>query len=61
VGEGPVDEEIRIAADGGSEVGVVGFRQAEVAETFWGVDGPFQGPKKTDLEGVAIRTTRKKF
>jgi len=42
-------------------VGVVGFGQTEMSETFGRVDGPFQGAKKTDLEGVAIRTTGKKF
>jgi len=61
VGQSTVDEEIGITADGGGEVGVVGFCQAEVAEAFGRVDGPFEGAKKTDLEGVAIRTTRKKF
>jgi hypothetical protein len=61
VGKSAVDEEIGVPADGGGEVGVVGFGQAEMAETFGGVDGPFEGAKKTDLEGVAIWTTRKKF
>jgi len=61
VGEGTMDEEIGIAADGGGEVGIVGFRQTEMSETFGRVDGPFEGAKKTDLEGVAIRTTGKKF
>jgi len=61
VGEGTVDEEIGITADGGGEVGVVGFGQAEMSETFGRVDGPFEGAKKTDLEGVAIWTTWKKF
>jgi hypothetical protein len=56
-----VDEEIGITADGGGKVGVVGFCQAEVAEAFGRVDGPFEGAKKADLEGVAIRATRKKF
>jgi hypothetical protein len=32
-----------------------------MSETFGRVDGPFQGAKKTDLEGVAIWTTWKKF
>jgi hypothetical protein len=61
VGEGTVDEEIGITADGRGKVGVVGFGQAEVAETFWGVDGTFEGAKKTDLKGVAIGTTGKKL
>ena len=61
LGESTVDEEIGITANGGGEVGVVGFSQAEVAETFGRVDGPFEGAKKTDLEGVAIRATGKKF
>ena len=61
VGQGTVDEKIGISADRRGEVGVVGFCQAEVAETFGRVDGPFEGAKKTDLEGVAIRTTWKKF
>jgi hypothetical protein len=61
VGQSTVDEEIGITADGGGEVGVVGFGQAEMSETFGRVDGPFEGAKKTDLEGVAIRTTWKKF
>ena len=56
-----MDEEIRIASDRGGKVGVVGFCQTEMAETFGRVDGPFEGAKKTDLEGVAIRTTGKKF
>ena len=61
VGQGAMDEEIGITADGGGEVGVVGFGQAEVAETFGRVDGPFEGAKKTDLKGVAIGTTGKNF
>jgi hypothetical protein len=61
VGEGTVDEEIGITADGRGKVGVVGFGQAEVAETFGRVDGPFEGAKKTDLKGVAIGTTWKNF
>jgi hypothetical protein len=32
-----------------------------MSETFGRVDGPFEGSKKADLEGVAIRATRKKF
>ena len=56
-----MDEEIGITADGGGEVGVVGFGQAEMSETFGRVDGPFEGAKKTDLKGVAIGTTWKKF
>ena len=56
-----MDEEIRIAADGGGEVGIEGFCQTEVAQTFGRVDGSFEGAKKSDLEGVAIRTTWKKF
>ena len=42
-------------------MGVVGFGQAEVAKAFGGVDGPFEGAKKTDLEGVAIGPTGKKL
>ena len=61
VGKSAVDEEIGVTTDGGGEVGVVGFRQTEVAETFGRVDGPFQGAKKTDFKGVAIWTTWKKF
>ena len=61
VGQGTMDEEIGITADGGGEVGVVGFGQAEMSETFGRVDGPFEGAKKTDLKGVAIGTTGKKF
>ena len=61
VGKSTVDEEIGITADGGGEVGVVGFGQAEMSETFGRVDGPFEGAKKTDLKGVAIGTTGKKF
>lgn len=61
MGEGTMDEEIGVPADGGGKVGVVGFCQTEVAETFWGVDGTFEGAKKTDLEGVAIGTTGKKL
>ena len=56
-----VDEEIGITPDWGGEVGIVGFCQTEMAETFWGVDGPFEGAKKTDFQGVAIRATGKKF
>jgi hypothetical protein len=61
VGQSTVDEEICVAADGGGEVGVVGFGQTEMSETFGRVDGPFEGAKKTDLECVAIWTTWKKF
>ena len=61
VGQSTVDEEIGVTADGGGEVGVVGFGQTEMSETFGRVDGPFEGSKKADLEGVAIRATRKKF
>jgi len=61
VGQSTVDEEICITADGGGEVGVVGFCQAEMTETFRRVDGPFERAKKTNLEGVAIRTTWKEF
>ena len=61
VGQGTMDKEIGITANGGGKVGVVGFGQAEVAETFGRVDGPFEGAKKTDLKGVAIGTTGKKF
>ena len=61
MGQGTMNEEIGIATDGRGEVGVVGFRQAEVAETFGRVDGPFEGTKEADLEGVAIRSTWKKF
>jgi len=56
-----VDEEIGITADGGGKVGVVGFGQTEVAETFGRVDGPFEGAKKTDLEDIAIWAAGKKF
>ena len=49
VGKSTVDEEIGITADGGGKVGVVGFGQAEMSETFGRVDGPFEGAKKTDL------------
>jgi hypothetical protein len=61
VGQSAVDEEICVPADGRGEVGVVGFGQAEMSQTFGRVDGPFQGAKKTDLEGIAIWATRKKF
>jgi hypothetical protein len=61
VGESTVDEEIGITADGGGKVGVVGFGQTEMSETFGRVNGPFQGAKKTDLKGVAIGTTWKNF
>jgi hypothetical protein len=61
VGQSAVYKEICVPADGGGKVGIVGFRQTEVAQTFGRVDGPFQGAKKTDLEGVAIGTTGKKF
>jgi hypothetical protein len=61
VGEGAMDEEIGITADGGGKVGIVRFCQTEVAETFGGVDGTFEGAKKTDLKGVAIGTTGKKL
>lgn len=61
VGEGAMDEEIGITADGRGKVGVVGFCQTEMAETFGRVDGTFEGAKKTDLKGVAIGTTWKKF
>jgi len=61
VGQSTVDEEIGITADGGGEVGVVGFGQTEMSETFGRVDSPFEGSKKTDLKGIAIRTTWKKF
>jgi hypothetical protein len=61
VSERPMNEKIGVTADGGGEVGVVGFGQAKVAETFGRVDGPFEGAKKTDLEGVAIGPTGKKL
>jgi hypothetical protein len=61
VGKGTMDEEICVTTDGRGKVGVVGFGQTEVAETFGRVDGPFEGAKKTDLEGVAIGTTGKKL
>ena len=61
MGEGTVDKEICVPADGRGKVGVVGFGQAEMSETFGRVDGPFEGAKKTDLKGVAIGTTGKKF
>jgi hypothetical protein len=61
VGQSAVDEEIGVPADGGGKVGVVGFGQAEMSETFGRVDGPFEGAKKTDLEGISIRATGKKF
>jgi hypothetical protein len=32
-----------------------------MSETFGRVDGSFEGAKKTDLKGVAIWTTGKKF
>jgi hypothetical protein len=56
-----MNEEIGVTTDGGGKVGVVGFGQTEVAETFGRVDGPFEGAKKTDLEGISIRATGKKF
>ena len=56
-----MDEEICVTTDGRGKVGVVGFCQTEVAETFGRVDGTFEGAKKTDLEGVAIGTTGKKL
>ena len=61
MGQSTVDEEISITADGGGKVGVVGFGQTEMSETFGRVDGPFEGAKKTDLKGVAIGTTGKNF
>lgn len=61
MGEGTMNEEIGITADGGGKVGIVRFGQTEVAETFGRVDGPFEGAKKTDLKGVAIGTTGKKL
>ena len=61
VGQSAMDEEIGITADGGGKVGVVGFGQAEMSETFGRVDGPFEGAKKADLKGVAIGTTGKNF
>ncbi len=59
--EGAVDEKIGVAANGGGEVGVVGFGQAEVAEAFWGVDGAFERAKEADLEGVAVGSAGKNF
>ena len=61
VSQGTMHEKIGVTTDGGGEVGVVGFGQAEVAEAFGGVDGPFEGAKKTDLQGVAIGPTGEKF
>ena len=61
VGKGTMDEEICVPTDGRGKVGVVGFGQTEVAETFGRVDGTFEGAKKTDLKGVAIGTTGKNF
>ncbi len=56
-----MDEKISVAANGGGEVGVVGFGQAEVAEAFWGVDGAFERAKEADLEGVAVGSAGKNF
>ena len=56
-----MDEKISVAANGGGEVGVVGFGQAEVAEAFWGVDGAFERAEEADLEGVAVGSTGKNF
>ena len=61
VGKGTMDEEICVPTDGRGKVGVVGFCQTKVAETFGRVDGTFEGAKKTDLKGVAIGTTWKNF
>jgi hypothetical protein len=49
VGEGAMDEKVGVSADGGGEVGVVGFGQAEVAETFGRIDGPLEGAEEADF------------
>jgi len=59
--EGAVDEKIGVATNGRGEVGVVGFGQAEVAETFWGVDSAFERAEEADFEGVAVGSTGKNF
>ena len=61
VGEGAVDEQIRVAADGRGEVGVVGLGEAVVAETFRRVDGALEGAEQGDLQGVAVGPARQEF
>ena len=56
-----MDKKIGVAANRGSEVGVVGFGQAEVAEAFWGVDSAFERTEEADLEGVAIGSAGENF
>ena len=56
-----MDEKIGVAANGGGEVGVVGFGQAEVAEAFWGVDSALEGAEEADLEGVAVGSAGENF
>lgn len=51
VEEGAVDDEVGVTADGGGEVGVMAFGEAEVAEGFDGVAGAHQGLEESDLEG----------
>ena len=53
-----MDQQVRVTADRRGEVGVMGFGQAEVAEAFWRVDRAFEGAKKADLEGIAVRAAR---
>jgi len=49
VGEGAVDQKVGVPADGGGEVSVVGFGQAEVAETFGRIDGPLERSEEADF------------
>ncbi len=56
-----MDEKIGVAANRGSEVGVVRFGQAEVAEAFWGVDSAFERAEEADLEGMAVGSTGENF
>ena len=53
-----MDKQIGIPSDGGGEVGVMGFCQAVVTEAFGGVDGPLEGAKKGDLEGIPVGSAR---
>ena len=61
VGEGAMDQKVGISADRGGEVGVVGFGQAEVAETFGRIDGPLEGAEEADFQGMSVRTTGEEF
>ena len=51
----PVDEEVRIATDGGGEVGIKVECEPEVADVIGGVDGLRHGAQRSGLDQVFLR------